>query len=153
MTSGPSPCSATCRRMPFVSIMRCVTSGAAGSTQGSGWAPAVLVSGAAARDGAAMTEPRVSAPAAHSMSRRDSVASRMVLFPWWSLRSSFDIGVTLSLSRRGIGQGIGQGIGHEQTERLERTDRDVVVIHEIGLAQRQVVHDRARLSDALRFHE
>ena len=79
MTSGPSPCSATCKRMPFVSIIRCVTSGIAGSTQDVGSAPDPLGSAAAALNGSAKAAPRVSAPPAQSMSRRENVASRIVL--------------------------------------------------------------------------
>ena len=39
------------------------------------------------------------------------------------------------------------GIGHEHAERHERTDRDVLVVHEILLGQRQALHDRVRLGD------
>jgi hypothetical protein len=79
MISGPSPCSATCKRMPFVSIIRCVTAGIAESTQGAGSAP--LGSAAAALSGSAKAAPTVSAPPARSMSRRENVASRIVLLP------------------------------------------------------------------------
>src|ERR1700761_3942553 len=79
MTSGPSPCSAICSRMPLVSTMRCVTSGIAGSTQDAGSGPSPPGSAAPAPDGAENAALIVSAPAAQSMSRRDNVASLVVL--------------------------------------------------------------------------
>jgi hypothetical protein len=42
---------ATCKRIPFVSIMRWVTSGIAGSTQKAGSVPVALGSAAAAPNG------------------------------------------------------------------------------------------------------
>jgi hypothetical protein len=45
------------------------------------------------------------------------------------------------------------GIGHEQTERQEWTDRDVLVVHEIFLAQRKAFDDRLRLRDVLRIQQ
>ncbi len=52
--SGPSPCSATCKRMPFVSIVRCVTWGIAEATQDVSSGPAGL--------GGSGLKPTVSAP-------------------------------------------------------------------------------------------
>src|SRR6202030_3364958 len=97
MMSGPSPCSATCRRMPLVSIIRCVTSGIAGSTQDVGSGPAPLGSAAAALNGSAKAAPTVTAPPAQSMSRRENVASRMVLLPWSPRIGGLDVGVTPDL--------------------------------------------------------
>jgi len=45
------------------------------------------------------------------------------------------------------------GIGHEQAERQEWTDRNVLVIHEIFLAQRKAFHDRVRLGDIPRIQQ
>jgi hypothetical protein len=67
--------------MPFVSIMRCVTSGIAESTHDVDSGPAPLDSAAAAFGGSARAAPTVSAPAAQSMSRRDNVVSRIALLP------------------------------------------------------------------------
>src|SRR3981081_2517944 len=97
MTSGPSPCSATCKRMPFVSIIRCVTSGIAESTQDVGSGPAALGSAAEALSGSAKAAPTVSAPPAQSMSRRENVASRIVLLPFLSRIWGLDVGVTPDL--------------------------------------------------------
>ena len=70
MMSGPSPCSATCKRMPFVSIIRCVTSGITGSTQDVGSGPAPLGSAAAASSGV-----RESSADGERASRPEHVAS------------------------------------------------------------------------------
>jgi hypothetical protein len=84
--------------MPFVSIIRCVTSGIAESTQDVGSGPAPLGS-AAALSGSAKAAPTVSAPPAQSMSRRENVASRIVLLPLLSRIWGFDINVTPKLRR------------------------------------------------------
>src|SRR6266700_4036272 len=97
MTSGPSPCSATCKRMPFVSTIRCVTSGIVESAQDVGSEPAPFGSAAAASSGSAKAAPTASAPPAQSMSRRENVASRMVLLPRLSCISGLDVGVTPDL--------------------------------------------------------
>ena len=68
-----------------LSIIRCVTSGIAESTQdvgsGGGSWPTPLGSAAAALRGSAKAAPTASAPPARSMSRRENVATCIVQLP------------------------------------------------------------------------
>src|SRR5579871_1472820 len=132
MTSGPSPCSATCKRMPFVSTIRCVTSGIEGSTHDAGPGLAPSGSAAAAWSGFAKAALTASALPACSRSRRENVEPCMAL-PF-DCRTPVVIGAPL-------------GLGGEHAQRHQWADWNELVVHQFLLAQGKAVHDRTRFAD------